>query len=443
MRVALLSTYELGHQPLHVASPSAALQAAGHSVQTLDLAVEDWSSAVIDWAEAVAISVPMHTALRLASAAANRIRSQHAAMPIAVYGLYGAMGDSKHGLFDRSIAGEYEGPLTAWVASLANGNIETGTTVSRSRTSFSVPDRSDLPPLDRYAQLEFGSERKLVGAVEASHGCVHRCRHCPLPTVYDGRIRIVDHNTVLEDIAQIVETGAGHITFADADFFNGPRHSLRIVEELHRRWPDLTYDATIKVEHLIRYDADLATLASTGCLFVVSAFESLNEEILTILDKGHTAGDASSAVHRARACGFELRPTWLPFTPWTKLTDVGDIFAFIAGHDLIGSTDPVQMSIRLLVPPQSLLADHEAFLPHRRSYDRDALTYRWTNPDPAVDELAMRLAGVAEDGTDAHPSETFLAMWRTTLAATGGDVRALDELPQGVPKPRLTEPWFC
>ena len=185
----------------------------------------------------------------------------------------------------------------------------------RGRSVFLRPDRFDLPSLDRYAQLEMGSDRVLVGSVEASHGCMHRCRHCPLPTVYDGRMRVVPLKTVLSDIEGLVEAGAGHITFADADFFNGPRHSLRIVGEMQRRWPHLTYDATIKVEHLRRHERELPLLAETGCLFVVSAFEILNNRILTILDKGHTAEDASYVVHAARQVGFEIRPTWLPFTP--------------------------------------------------------------------------------------------------------------------------------
>ena len=46
--------------------------------------------------------------------------------------------------------------------------------------------------------------------------------------------------------------GASHITFGDPDFFNGPTHARRIVEALHERHPAVTYDVTIKVEHLLR-----------------------------------------------------------------------------------------------------------------------------------------------------------------------------------------------
>ena len=59
MRVLLVSTYELGHQPWHLASPAAALAATGHEVRTLDLAVEPWDEMAVAWADGVGFSVPI------------------------------------------------------------------------------------------------------------------------------------------------------------------------------------------------------------------------------------------------------------------------------------------------------------------------------------------------------------------------------------------------
>jgi radical SAM superfamily enzyme YgiQ (UPF0313 family) len=444
MRIALISTYELGRQPIHLASPAALLRDHGHDVRTLDLAVEPWDDGLVAWAEAIAFSTPMHTALRLATTAASRVRAGRIGLPLAAYGLYASVAGTE-GPFDRAIAGEYEHQLLEWVGSIEQGIPAKGTTTHRGRSAFRVPDRSGLPALDTYARLQCGQDSALVGSVEASHGCRHECRHCPLPTVYRGRFRAVPTDTVLSDIERLVEAGAGHITFGDADFFNGPRHSLRIATEMHRRWPHLTYDATIKVEHLRQYERDLGTLVETGCLFVVSAFEVLNDRILSILDKGHTAADASLVVHASRRVGFEVRPTWLPFTPWTSIKDVADIFSFVVSHDLVDLTDPVQLSIRLLVPRGSLLAEHPAFLPYRGDYDNTRAAYRWQSPDRRVDNLAEELAKLAEEGTHMPPRTTFERMWRRTLIATGLDPGPADSIPQGATagRPRLTEPWFC
>src|SRR3954463_1456686 len=186
VRVLLVSTYELGHQPLHVASPAAALRAAGHDVRCVDLSVERWDRAALDQADAVAFSVPMHTAMRLAMRAAQQVRDARPEMPICFYGLYAPVSrDLTLGrLADRLIAGEYEPALVEWASTLDGGE-----TLDLGRHAFEVPARDMLPPLERYAHLALGGEERVVGYVEASHGCVHRCRHCPVPVVYDGRIR--------------------------------------------------------------------------------------------------------------------------------------------------------------------------------------------------------------------------------------------------------------
>ena len=71
--------------------------------------------------------------------------------------------------------------------------------------------------------------------------------------MWNGRFVAVDQNDVLSDIRGQVELGAGHITFGDPDFLNGPRHSLDIVREMHEEFPALTFDMTTKVEHILRH----------------------------------------------------------------------------------------------------------------------------------------------------------------------------------------------
>ena len=247
MRLLLVSTYELGHQPLHVASPAAALRAAGHEVRAIDVSVEPWNPDLVKWAEGVAFSVPMHTAMRMAVALAASVRGERPELPLCYYGLYAAMGGASAfaAKADRSIVGEYEPGLLAWAdeTALAGGGGVVGgggvaggsggVVVHLGRSGFKTPARDLLPPLESYARLVLGEERRLAAAVEASHGCSHRCRHCPLPVVYDGRLRIVPEDVVVADVSQLVAMGARHVTFADPDFLNGPRHALRVAEAVH------------------------------------------------------------------------------------------------------------------------------------------------------------------------------------------------------------------
>jgi radical SAM superfamily enzyme YgiQ (UPF0313 family) len=454
VRVLLISTYELGHQPLHVASPAAALRRAGHEARCLDLSVQPWDPGVLEWTQAVGFSVPMHTAMRLALSAGRRVRREHPGLPICFYGLYATVSRElvEREFAARVIAGEYEPALTAWVDELA-APCATALPAERpiihlQRGSFDPPARELLPGLERYARLAVGGEERLVGYVEASHGCVHRCRHCPVPAVYDGRIRVVQAETVLRDVERLAAMGARHITFGDPDFLNGWRHSVAIVRALHERRPELTFDCTTKVEHVLEHAGVWEEMAASGCLFVVCALESVNDEILARLDKGHTTAEAVQALCLLREHGIETRPSFMPFTPWTTPRDVLEIVDFVAAHDLVTNVDPVQYTIRLLVPEGSLLLERNDLREHLGPYDAERLSYPWRSADPAADRLQGRLSALVQQSAAAREA-TGLTFARIRAAVREANGEADGPEPEAIPmgssegRPRLTEPWFC
>ena len=199
----------------------------------------------------------------------------------------------------------------------------------------------------------------------------------------------------------MVEAGAQHISFGDPDFLNAPPHSRRIVAALHARFPDVTFDCTVKVEHVLRH-ADLwPAFAAAGCVFVVSAFESVDDRVLARLDKGHTAADAAEAVDVLRAAGIDVRPSWLPFTPWTTRDDMVALLDFVYDHDLVDCVDPVQYSVRLLLPRGSLLLEHPDLTPFVGPWNDERSTFTWVHPDPAIDALQRTLSTLVEHGGES------------------------------------------
>lgn len=410
-------------------------------MSVLDASVEPIEAASLRGHDAVAVSVPMHTASRLAQDVVRAVKSVEPEIPIALYGLYAGEG-AGDGVAARFV-GEYEPALVDW---LAGGAQRVGTRINVANGAFSKPDRAALPDLGRYGRLRVGGVERLVGYVEASHGCRHRCRHCPIPAVYDGRYRVVSQDVVLADIDALVQSGAQHITWGDPDFLNGPRHAMAVLEEVHRRHPALTHDLTIKVEHLIAHEELLPRIAAAGTLFIVSAFETTDDRTLGLLDKGHSADEMAQVVSRARHYGMDIHPSWMPFVPWTVPDDVVGIFGFLAEHDLLGATDPVQLSIRLLIPRHSLMLDLEEVRSVVGEYDENTLSYQWTAADPRSDELQARLAARAESAADqaANPVDTLLEMWADAVEAAGGDRSSVvppREITVG--RPNLTEAWFC
>ena len=436
MKVLLISTYELGRQPVHLASPAAALRQEGHEVVTVDIAVSEMREELVADTDLVAISVPMHTATRLAGELVSQIRLIRPDLPIAFYGLYALVGDAD---VEARFAGEYEPALVDWVGSGGGGEVFTST----GRSDFAVPDRRGLEPLESYARLELNGETRLAGAVEASHGCRHRCRHCPLPAVYDGRIRVVPRSVVVDDITNLVSRGAQHISFGDPDFLNAPAHSIAVLEEAHARHPGVTFDATVKVSHILDHRRLWPELKTMNLLFVISAFETTDDATLEILDKQHTRADMIEALALLRGTGIHVRPTWLPFMPWTRPRDVADIFRFIAEHNLAAATDPVQMAIKLLVPPDSLLLSHPAMADHLESYDAAALVHTWRFADTETELLWKKMEAIASEASDCgvETVATLNEMRTVVESSTGVELPVLEAAVTAVP--RLTESWFC
>ena len=353
MNVLLLSTYELGRQPFGLASPAAWLREVGAKVTCLDLSRSALDEDPVRKADLVAFYVPMHTATRIAARMVERVRELNPGAHLCFFGLYAAVNESYLRELGAGtiLGGEFEEGLVALVKRLdrvASGEsaaAQTEPLISTARQRFRTPDRSGLPALDRYARLDLGNgQQGVVGYTEASRGCKYFCRHCPIVPVYNGRFRVVQREVVLDDIRQQVENGATHITFGDPDFFNGLGHSLSIVESLHRSYPHLTYDVTIKVEHLLRYQRHLPTLRDTGCILVTSAAESIDDSVLKILDKGHTRSDFTRAVELFRNIGLNLAPTFVTFTPWTTLDGYTELLSYLAEMDLAQSIIGEQMA---------------------------------------------------------------------------------------------------
>jgi radical SAM superfamily enzyme YgiQ (UPF0313 family) len=360
MKVVLINPYEIGRQPFGLAEPTAWLKRAGCEVHCLDLTLQRLEPEVLRSARMVAIYVAMHTATRIAVEAIPRIQALAPQAHLCVYGLYAPMNEKR--LRDLGVqtvlGGEVEPALVSLVERLraGDGQVQTEPVVNLSKIEFLTPDRGALPPLARYAHMQLpGGGRKTVGFVEGSRGCKHLCRHCPVVPVYHGMFRVIPVDVAMADVRQQVAAGAQHISFGDPDFLNGPTHALKLVQALHAELPVITYDATIKIQHLIDHAELLPVLKATGCLFITSAVESVDDRMLGMLAKNHTNEDFARAVALCRAAGIALAPTFVAFTPWTTLEGYIALLERLLELDLVESVPPIQLAIRLLIPQGSLL----------------------------------------------------------------------------------------
>jgi radical SAM superfamily enzyme YgiQ (UPF0313 family) len=459
MKAVLVGTYEMGRQSFGLASPAAWLKADGWEVVCADLSKERLEADTVAGADLVAFHLPMHTATRLAAPVIRRIRSVNPTGRICAYGLYAPLNDAwlRSLGVDAVFGGEFEEELTRWAGELhrRSGDQETPGLVisceqstaaapSLPRLRFIQPDRSGLPALSKYATLQMpDGTRRLVGYTEASRGCKHLCRHCPVVPIYQGQFRVVQADVVAADIAAQIAAGAQHVTFGDPDFFNGPAHAIRIVEALHRAHPDVGYDVTIKVEHLLKHRDLLPRLAATGCAFVTSAVESIDDAVLGLMDKGHTREGFVEAVGLCREAGLTIVPTFVAFHPWLTLDGYCDLLDAIADLDLVDHVASIQLAIRLLVPEGSRLLTLDAMRPHLGGFDPSTLTYRWAHPDPRVDALQQAVSAIVGARLNANRRSVFDEVSALAHARAGRAAPHTRPARDRATVPYLNEPWYC
>ena len=461
MRALLISTYELGRQPFGLASPAAWLRREGWVVECVDTAKDRLDEASLTAADLIGVHLPMHTATRLARPVIEKARRLNPPARICAYGLYAPLNEAwlRSLGVDDVLGGEFEGELAVIARGMADRQRPQRTLITESqsfsassavsavnrlpRLQFLVPDRSDLPPLSRYARLHMpDGTRKVVGSTEASRGCKHLCRHCPVVPVYRGQFRVVQPEVVLADIAAQVAAGADHITFGDPDFFNGPTHAMRVVDAMHAAHPGVSFDATIKVEHLLQHRDLLPRLAASGCAFVTSAVESLDDRVLAFLDKGHTRAEFFAAVDLCRAARLTLVPTFVAFHPWLTLEDYCDLLETLAELDLVNHVAPIQLAIRLLVPEGSRLLELPELRAHLGPFDPATLSYPWLHADPRVDALHRDVTALVGARLTSDRRVVFDEI-RTLASARAGLAQPAPVAGGSSAVPYLNEPWYC
>jgi radical SAM superfamily enzyme YgiQ (UPF0313 family) len=456
-KIVLISTYELGRQPFGLVSPAAWLRNRGHRVVCLDLARQDLDESAVKEATLIAVYLPMHTATRLAAQLLPALRTRNPQAHLCCYGLYAPMNEAYLRSLGVStiLGGEFENGLVHLAERLvragAIGQHQPSPTqeeslISLERLQFEVPDRSGMPALQKYAHLIIpGSGYRIVGSTEASRGCKHLCRHCPIVPVYNGVFRIVPREIVLEDVRRQVAAGAQHISFGDPDFFNGIGHAVPLVEQFHREFPGVTYDVTIKIEHLRKHKALLPKLKETGCLFVISAVESVDDAVLAALEKGHTRADFLHVAASFRALDMTLHPTFVPFSPWTTLESYLDLLRVISEQELMENVAPIQLGIRLLIPEGSRMLELDDIRRAVGPFDPQSLVYPWKHSDARVDALSETIQEIAASADREKLARTgaFEKIWNAAHVAAGMQPPLLSGVRAVRPVPFLSEPWYC
>jgi hypothetical protein len=169
--------------------------------------------------------------------------------------------------------------------------------------------------------------------------------------------------------------------------------------------------------------------------------------VLIRLAKGHTGADVSSALDILAAAGIAVQGTLVAFTPWTTLDDYLFLSDFIRARGLEENFRPVQMSVRLLVPPHSVLAEAPDAAAWLGPLEAANFGYSWRHADRRMDELhaavSALVAGAEARGEPARVTHAQIAALAYAAAGREPPASRSEDFPGGAIMPRLTEDWFC
>ncbi len=262
------------------------------------------------------------------------------------------------------------------------------------------PRRDAAPALSKYPQLwltKLLEEERLVGGLELTRGCHHKCTYCSVFSAYEGKVVLGDVRQVLNDVDILIDMGMEHLTFIDAEFFNAKRRSFETLTLIHKRHPSLTYDFTTRVDHILEVRDELRGLYNQGVRVITSALEFPKNEVLKQVRKEVNVSDLKTAVRLVQNSGIVLNPTFIMFNPWVGLEDISNFNEFLVETNMENSVDPIQYETRLHLYKGSPLLENQTI--RALKMEEHEFYYDWTHPDERVDELFLASVTPVKEGT--------------------------------------------
>jgi len=353
----------------------------------------------------VLLSVQQFEGLDRGLALARRLRAAHPAAPIIAFGQYAQMNSRAFLATVDAVAMDEPERISEQLCQFASGRLPltevpalvTATSVRpkppRRRISLPRPARELFPSLVHYPAHH--TALGLMGNVEVSRGCHHKCTYCSVYGAYDGGVAAYELDTVLADARQLADEGVRHFCFIDAEFFNSRTIGVEAMRAIAGEFPGSTFEFTTRVDHILDYTELLEELVGLGLRRVTSALEFPSDRILRIFDKGIDVAHMRKAIATAEEIGFVLNPTFIPFTPWVHYDELLTFEDFLVETGLARIVHPTALQTRLLLFKGSpLLAS--PWLQDVDTVDR-GFYLEWTHPDRRVEELWQQRRTEAED----------------------------------------------
>ncbi|MFC1972552.1 B12-binding domain-containing radical SAM protein [Chloroflexota bacterium] len=206
---------------------------------------------------------------------------------------------------DAGIAGDGEEVVLALLKSLAEGGdishlpnlvYRRGETISCNPRADADLRRMPLPRRRLFDNRRYEQAGAIVG-IETKRGCGQQCIFCADPLAKGSRVRLRPPDVVVEEFQDLLSQGVSWFHLCDSEFNQPIRHAKEVCLAIIRaglgdrlRW--YCYCSPVP------FDRDLLTLMKrAGCAGINFGVDSLCDEQLLRLGRGHSTSDVLQLVH--------------------------------------------------------------------------------------------------------------------------------------------------
>jgi radical SAM superfamily enzyme YgiQ (UPF0313 family) len=403
-KILVVSSFEAELQPLAAACAAASMAEHGAQVRGWDAHLRPDQLPDQD-CDLVMLSVQQYEGLERGLSLASRLRAAHPAASVVAFGQYAQMNCGAFLDMVDAVTMDEPERIAAELCQFAGGTLPLAEVPAlytaaglrprppRRRISLIRPARELFPSLVHYPAHH--TALGLMGNIEVSRGCHHKCTYCSVYGAYDGGVAAYELDAVLSDVRQLADEGVRHFCFIDAEFFNSRTIGVAAIRRIAAEVPGATFEFTTRVDHILDYTELLEELVGLGLRRVTSALEFPSDRILRIFDKGIDVARMREAIATAQRLGFVLNPTFIPFTPWVRYEELLTFEDFLIETSLASVVHPTALQTRLLLFKGSPLLS-SPWLEDIDTRDR-GFYVEWTHPDRRVEDLWQQRRAEAED----------------------------------------------
>ena len=185
------------------------------------------------------------------------------------------------------------------------------------------------PAYELFDLLAYQAAGEMRLGITSTRGCPYGCTFCVGRKVMGRRIRCRRPTDVVTEMTHWHRTfGITHFCFVEDNFMGRPKHCTELLEELERARLPITYSLEVGVRADSLTKSICEHLKKSGCTTVAIGIESVDREVLKLVNKGEDLEAITHGIRAAKAAGLFVKGYFIVGLPGDTKEKVEEAVAY-------------------------------------------------------------------------------------------------------------------